>query len=269
MSWLYIPALFEWIHPPFYHKAETLFFLPNIFKGGHSGHVKVVNHGFIVVVQDKSCLYRCIMSGLEVIGGISAVISILSASNAVYNSARDGKGLPELFQATGRRLPILVDTLQTCKNHLESIKDSMPADVCEALEKILDACDEKCRKLREIFEKVIPGEKETWEKRYLKVVRRLGKGNEVQKLMLSITQDVQLIVNNYAVKSAQPEQTVELENIVKEMKSVKSSLPEEESSAMAFNSSGGAQTNNVNSGSGQQINNNAPVSTQNFNSGKK
>ena len=91
----------------------------------------------------------------------------------------------------------------------------------------------------------------------------------VEELMLSVTEDVQLVVNHRAVQSAKPEENAELEKIIKEMKSVKPSLPEEESCAINFNSAGGAQTNNVNSGSGQQINNNGPVATQNFNSGKK
>ena len=208
------------------------------------------------------------MSGLEVVGGISAVIGIVDASIKIYDSARKDLKLSETFQAVARRLPIILDTLQTCKNHLEPMRGSMPADVCEALEKILDACDEKAGKLRQIFEKVLPGGNDGWENRYLKVVQRLGKGNKVEELMASITEDVQLIVNNRAVASAKPDQNAELEKIIHEMRSVKSSVPEEESPAMAFSSGGGAQTNNVNSGSGQQVNNNAPVSTQNFNSGK-
>ncbi len=82
--------------------------------------------------------------------------------------------------------------------------------------------------------------------------------------MVSITEDVQLVVNHHAAKSARPEQMAELEKIVQEMKLTRSSLPEEEGPWMTFNSQGGAQTNNVNSGSGQQINNNAGVGTQNF-----
>ena len=56
--------------------------------------------------------------------------------------------------------------------------------------------------------------------------------------------------------------------LFKRWKSVKSSVPEEEGSGMTINSGGGAQTNNVNIGSGQQINNHAPVGTQYFNPGK-
>ena len=208
------------------------------------------------------------MSGLEVVGGISAVIGIIDASIKIYKSARKDLKLSEAFEAVGRRLPIILDTLQTCKTHLEPIQNSLPVDVCGVLEKILDGCDEKAGKLREIFEKVIPGENDGWEKRYLKLLKRLGKGNKVEELMVSVTEDVQLLVNNHAVKSAKPEQITELEDIIKEMKSVKSLVSEEESSNMNFNSGGGAQTNNVNSGPGQQINNNAAVGTQHFHSGK-
>jgi hypothetical protein len=209
------------------------------------------------------------MSGLEVIGGISAIITLLDASIKIYDSARNDMKLAETFKSVQRRLPVILHILQTCANALEPSKDSLPSDVCEALEKVLDSCSEKARRLREIFEMVIPGEKDTWEKRYAKVIRRLGKGSKVEELMAALTQDVQLVVNNNAVNSATPEQNVELEDILKEMKSVKSSTPEEERMALAFHSGGGAQTNNVNSGSGQQINNNAHVGTQNFHSGKE
>lgn len=204
------------------------------------------------------------MSGLEVIGAISAVISIIDASIKLYDSAQKDLKLSETFKTVANRLPILLNTLQTCNDHLRPIQDFLPVDVCEALEKILEACDEKAGKLRQIFEKVLPGENDAWEKRYVKVVKRFGKGNKVEELMVSITEDVQLVVNHHAVKSAKPGQMAELENIVKEMKSVQSSVPEDDGPGMAFNSQGGAQTNNINSGSGQQINNNAPVGTQNY-----
>jgi hypothetical protein len=50
----------------------------------------------------------------------------------------------------------------------------MPANACEALEKILEACGEKAGKLRHIFEKIVPGENEAWEQRYVKVVLYLN-----------------------------------------------------------------------------------------------
>ncbi|KAJ5438022.1 uncharacterized protein N7458_009020 [Penicillium daleae] len=191
------------------------------------------------------------MSGLEVIGAISAVISIIDASVKVYDSARKDLKLPETFDTVGRRLPIILDTLNTCKSNLEPSKDTMSEDVCQALGKIIDVCDEKARKLREIFEKTMPGEKDTWEKRYSKVVRRLGKGNKVEDLMIAITQDVQLIVNQHAVNSATPEQKAELEEIIEEMKSLPPSISKEENPAMSFVVHGGKMTSMVHTGSGE------------------
>lgn len=208
------------------------------------------------------------MSGVDVIGGISAVITIIDVSLKIYHDTRKDLKLPQTFEIVVHKLPIIRDTLQKCKSHLVSIQDDISADVCAALEKIIDSCDDKATNLRQIFEKVMPGEHDGWKKRYTKIVQRLGKGNKVEELMLSITQDVQLIVNHHAVNSAMSEQNAELENIIKEMKSVQSSASEDESPGNIFNSGGGAQTNNVNTGSGQQINNNAAVGTQNFHSGK-
>jgi hypothetical protein len=206
-------------------------------------------------------------SGLEVIGGISAVISLLDASIKIYDSARNDLKLPETFEIIRRRLPVVLDTLETCKSHIEAKKNSIPEDVCEALDNTLDSCDKKARNLREMFEKIMPGQSDTWRKRYLKALRSLGKGNKVENLMLGLTEDIQLIVNHDAVRSANQQQNVGLEDIITEMESVISSVPDEESSTMSFSSGGGAQTNNVNRGSGQQINNNGSVGTQYFNSG--
>lgn len=158
------------------------------------------------------------MSGLEVIGAISAVINIIDASIKIYESAQMDLKLSQTFEAVGRRLPIITHILRTCKNDLEVDKYSMPTEVCAALGSILDACDEKARRLREIFEKVVPGESHTWRKRYAMVARRLGKGGKVDELIASITQDVQLIVNNHAMSNARSEENIQLENIIKEMK---------------------------------------------------
>ncbi|KAK7897918.1 hypothetical protein LTR67_004550 [Exophiala xenobiotica] len=202
------------------------------------------------------------MSGLEVIGGISAVIGIIEASIKIYDSARKDLKLGETFEAVRCQLPIILDTLQTCKNHLETTKDSIPTDVCKALEEIVDMCDEKARKLREIFDKVIPGQGDGWKKQYLKILKRLGNGNKGRRV-----DDIHYSRRPTHFQSANPEQRDGLDNIIKEMNSLKSSGPEEENAGDTFNSGGGAQTNNVNSGSGQQINNhNASVGTQNFGS---
>jgi RNA processing factor Prp31 len=204
------------------------------------------------------------MSGLEVIGAISAVIAILDSSIKVYDSAQKDLKLSETFNTVRSRLPVLLETLKTCASALQPVEDSLPVDVCEALETILTRCDETAGKLRQIFEKVLPGKADTRQERYVKIVKRLGKGNKVEELMVCITEDIQLVVNHHAVKSTGPEQTRALEAIIKEMRSVQSSLPEEEDRGMTFNSEGGALTNYFVKDNGQQIINHAAVNTQNF-----
>ena len=69
-------------------------------------------------------------------------------------------------------------------------------------------------------------------------------------------------------QAATPAQEAELDKIIQEMESIQSSATEDEALSMTFNSGGGPQTNNVNHGSGQQINNNASIGTQNIIPGK-
>ncbi|KAJ5166372.1 TPR repeat protein [Penicillium canariense] len=140
-------------------------------------------------------------TGLDVIGGISAVISILDASIKLYDSAKRDAKLTTTFEAIRRRLPVLLHTLTTCQIHLESSKNALPEDVYEALEKTVDSCYAKASNLKIIFEKVIPEECDRWEKRYSKVLRRLGKGDKVEELMGAITEDVQLIVNHVGTQN--------------------------------------------------------------------
>lgn len=207
---------------------------------------------------------------MEVIGGISAVITVLEKTIEIYDNALRDVKLSATFEVVRRRMPVLLHILQTCRNELEPHKNTMPPDVCNALEAISDSCDEKARKLKEIFEKVISGENETWEKRYVKIIRRFGKGHQVEELLVALTEDVQLIVNNNAViNSVKPEQNYQLEAILIEVRALKGSSAKEKHPALTFQSGGGRQTNNINSGSGQQINNNGHVRNQHFYHGKK
>jgi hypothetical protein len=179
----------------------------------------------------------------EVIGTISGVIALIEASINIYDNAQKDIKLSKTFEVVRRRLPIILDTLVVCKSSLEPRKTSIPEDVCEALEKTLEACETKASNIRGVFEKVIPGECDTWEKRYSKILRRFGKGNKIEELMLGVAEDVQLIVNHNAVRSADGQQIAELEGIINEMKSIIASEPTEESSTMNSNS-GGQQINN-------------------------
>ncbi|KAJ5315622.1 hypothetical protein N7476_005929 [Penicillium atrosanguineum] len=187
----------------------------------------------------------------EAIGIMSGIITLIETSIKLYDSAQKDINISKTFVAVRRRLPIILDTLATCKENLGPREESIPEDVCEALEATLYACRSKARNLEEIFEKTVPGESDTREQRYSKIIRRLGKGNKVEELMLGLAEDVQLLINHDAVKSANQEQNVRLEDTINEMRSVISGT-DNESFTVSFSSGGGAQTNYVQRGSGNQ-----------------
>ena len=190
------------------------------------------------------------MSGLEVIGGISAVVAIIESCVKVYGSAQKDLRLPEALNVVARQLPILSDTLLTCKHHLEACKSSVPPDVCNALEKTLASCKEKAGRLQTIFETVITQEGDGWKTRCRKILNRYGKGNAVEELMKVITEDVQHVVHNDAVRSAQPELTQQLNSqlnsILEELQSLNPSVVDEDGSFI--------RTQNNNTEHGQQFN---------------
>ena len=184
------------------------------------------------------------------IGSISSLITLIDAAIKIYDNAHNDLALSKAFEIVRCRLPVIHDTLETCKSHLEERKGLIPGDVCDALLDIINACDDKAVKLKRIFEKIIPGESDALGQRSLKVLQRFGKGNKIECLMGAITEDVQLLVNHDTVKSANPQQRAQLEDIIKEVKSVTASAPDDESSMSTYNSGGGIQ--NINNGSGKQ-----------------
>jgi N-terminal domain on NACHT_NTPase and P-loop NTPases len=143
------------------------------------------------------------MSGLEVLGGISAVIAIIDGSVKVWESRRKDLKLRGTFETVGNRLPILRNILQTCHEHLEPIRTSLPADAAQSLLKTVDDSKMRAKNLDTIFQETIPGEDDRWYERYHMVARRLGKGSKVEELMRAITEDAQNLGKPSAVPEAQ------------------------------------------------------------------
>ncbi|KAJ5272482.1 hypothetical protein N7478_007607 [Penicillium angulare] len=202
------------------------------------------------------------MSGIEVAGAVLAVVPVLRSSINFFKHVPKGK-LPETFEDVRSRLPLILVTLQACMKYEEKVKTLMDPENRKALEDSLHHCDEKVRDLREILEKVIPSERDAW-KRYLKLARGLGKERMVEELMLSITDNVQIIANTVVLHSTFLGDKTEREDIIKEMKLVKCLGHEEqlESSSNTFKSGKGAQADNVLSASGQQINDDEDLHAQ-------
>lgn len=192
------------------------------------------------------------MSGLEVIGGISAVIAIIDGSVKVWNSARKDVKFSKTFVSVADQLPVLQDTLQTYQDRLDPINATLPVDTRQALLGMIKGCEDKAEKLHTIFKETITDGNDDWYERYRKVARRLGKGSKVEELMMLITKDVQNLVNHYVVKSTGPDLSAKLDEIIAEMRSVEPSLPSDDAISQTFNAYGGPQ--NVSTGSSTQYN---------------
>lgn len=66
----------------------------------------------------------------------------------------------------------------------------MENDLCKGAKHIVKACEEKAKKLKELFDKVIPVDGALDLKRYYKVVKIWGKGSKVENLIKGILEDL-------------------------------------------------------------------------------
>ena len=187
------------------------------------------------------------MAGAEVIavlGVISSIISIVDGTKKVYDAATNAQGLPEAFREVAGRLPIIGNTLESTKQSIEERKDNN--DSCKGVKHIVEACEEKARKLEDLFHKVIPAEGAADLKRYYKAVKAWGKGSEVENLMKGMLEDVQLLACEHGIKTATKDQQEQIIKAILEVSAVSPSVPEHEFQETGFT--------NTNYGSGTQYN---------------
>jgi F0F1-type ATP synthase delta subunit len=166
------------------------------------------------------------MSGAEagfVIGLISGVISIIEATKTVYDAAKDAKGQPEAFRQVAARLPLVIEILRSAEERASALDET----ALEALEHTLESCKAKAENLKKIFQKVIRKDDDKWYDRYKKALSTLGKGDKVECLMEGILKDIQLLACERLKGTATEAQVKEIEEAIKEMKEMPSSIPDE------------------------------------------
>lgn len=167
------------------------------------------------------------MSGAEaafVISLISGVISIIEATKKVYNAAKDAKGQPEAFHQVAARLPLVIEILHGAEERVRALNGTAQ----EALEPFLDSLEDKALKLRNIFEKISRKDGDKWYDRYKKGVTAVTKCSKVESLMGEILKDVQVITCEKLQGITTSAQVKELEQAIKEMNDMSSSLPKDE-----------------------------------------
>jgi len=203
------------------------------------------------------------MSGVEVIGLISAAISIFDAVTTLFDAIKDAQGLPQAFREVAARLPLVQDVLQTVAKQVN--KSHIDDGSYEAMKTLLESCKSKASALETVLQKTISPPEASRLERYYLAVKSLGKGNRVEILMKGILQDMQLLVGNNALKAASESQVQTLLTAVEELSTIPPSAPDEDGSHIYLNYGSGPQainndgTQNINTGSGHQFN--APIQT--------
>ncbi|KAK1516856.1 uncharacterized protein CCOS01_12405 [Colletotrichum costaricense] len=138
------------------------------------------------------------MSGAEVLGIISAIISVIDASIQLYKAANDVSGLPFAFRQVYSRLPLVLDTLKAAENGFDDQGDSPNSR--EALVRLLESCENKARSLEEIFRDTISPPRISKVKKFFKAMKTVPKNGELEALSEGILADLSVLTSNYAVK---------------------------------------------------------------------
>ncbi|OBT39371.1 hypothetical protein VE00_10239 [Pseudogymnoascus sp. WSF 3629] len=191
------------------------------------------------------------MSGAEaafVVGLISGVISIIEATKTIYDAAKDAKGQPEAFRQVHARLVLVIAILDRARERAKMVDET----TLEALEPILELCKAKAENLNKIFQKVIRKDDDKWYDRYKKALSTLGKEYKVECLMEEILKDIQVLVCERLMGTATDAQVKEIQEAIKEMNEMPSSLQDEAGSVTQNHQ--GRGNNNANTSRGAQHN---------------
>ncbi|PVH71825.1 hypothetical protein DL98DRAFT_434456 [Cadophora sp. DSE1049] len=110
---------------------------------------------------------------------ISAITSLIDATNQVYEAIKDEAGLPTNFKAAATKLPLILKLLEDAERYL------MVTD--EAIETVftptLEDCKAQATQLQELFDKVMIQDGESKWDRYVKAAETTGKSGRVENLV--------------------------------------------------------------------------------------
>lgn len=147
------------------------------------------------------------MSGAEVVGLLSAIIGIIDASVKVYDAFKSATGVPSSFHDVALRLPLAQDTLQMAWEGLDEFENDRSLRMMASC---LQSCQQKATKLQGIFEGLAISEDRPRVVRLVNAWRATRKAGKVQTLSQGISDDLQALTANHAIRAATRSQMKEL-----------------------------------------------------------
>lgn len=192
------------------------------------------------------------MSGVEVLGIISAVIAIIDATVQVSHAIRDEAGLPPNFKSSAIKLPLITSLLEHTERCVEETADE---EISSTITPVLMDCKEKATQLQQLFQAVIPAEGSPRYERYIKAARTIGKGGRVETLMTGLLSNIQLLTTRFP-NLVTPRAQRNLTDAIEDMSNLRPSLPDGFEDGPTFVHYG-SSIRNVNMGDGTQYINNS------------
>jgi predicted lipoprotein len=189
-----------------------------------------------------------------VLGLISSAITIFEAAQEVYEAASDVSGLPKKFRAAADHIPLVYHTLNRAAEHIQS--QQVDVQALKSAEPVLQQCRENADKIKDIFDKTIPGPNASTAERMKKAMSLKMKSNKVKESMEDVIKGLELLAQNQIFQDA------ETLNDIQESLVELGSLTDEDAQPQYSHSgsgdqnivSGGTLRKYHNSGSGSQYN---------------
>jgi hypothetical protein len=139
------------------------------------------------------------MSGIELIGIATTIVTFLSGCVEVIEAAEDASGLPPAFRDASARLPLIQESFSLARQGLD-VNNTTESFI--PLKRMLEAAEMKALTLHNLFKSIAPEVGSSRIRRYLQASKAIPKADEVEKLVEGIVRDLQVVTANYVIKGA-------------------------------------------------------------------
>lgn len=173
------------------------------------------------------------MSGVEIIGLISAAIEGVKICRQIYKTIKDTKDLPEAFHEVNKQLPLAQNTLEGAKRVAEDAiaagngSSNNLANVGESMLATISSCAKKVAELKGIFRKArdLREDGHPFRKGYRAVVEKMGGTNHrVEELMRGILDSILSLSANQVFRLATSDQVDKINQGIKALEAVEPSV---------------------------------------------
>lgn len=172
------------------------------------------------------------MSGVEIIGLISAAIEGLKICREIYKTIKDTKDLPEAFHDVNKQLPLAQSTLEAAQRAAEDATAAGNGDPDilttegESMLAAVSVCTKKVEDLKKIFRKArdLREDGKPLRKGYRAAVEKLGGTNhQVEELMRGVLDSIISLSSNQVFRLATHDDIDKINEALEELAAVEPS----------------------------------------------